>query len=317
MIWSHRGIFHFYGTRRYKQQPDYTGHTRNTDTMEQAYPVTVPVPPKNGGAAPAVPEKRTLRYKAGDLIIKQGDFGTALYRITSGAVSIFKELHGEDVLLYELGPGDVFGEMVFIDGGTGPRTASAVAKNAVELEAWHYLALQRERQAMSPIIRLMAMDMVKKLGRISAVYDRLRIEKHSTENRPALPAREEVNLTAHEPSCTFKLAGSETVGKEWEGQVDYRLPDNPTPDVLHATGVDIDSKGMRFDVTLGNMNHGGHEPGSRVDMMLHLPGGAPVIVLGEITSISRGSLIGHTALRVQFHNLSIDARLKIEALLKL
>ena len=48
---------------------------------------------KNGSAAPAVPEKRTLRYKPGDLIIKEGDFGAALYRIMSGTISFFKELH--------------------------------------------------------------------------------------------------------------------------------------------------------------------------------------------------------------------------------
>lgn len=285
--------------------------------MKHASPVTSPVMQKNGGTVPGAPEKRTLQYKPGDLIIKEGDFGTALYRITSGTVGIFKELHGQDVLLYELGPGDVFGEMAFIDGGTTPRSASAVAQAAVELEAWHYLALRREHQAMSPLIRLMALDMVKKLARISTVHDRLRIDKHSAQSRPGDPARDEVSLAAHEPSCTFKLAGSETVGKQWEGRVDYRLPDTPTHDMLHATGVDIDMEGVRFDVTLANVNHGGHEPGSRIDMLLHLPGRAPVIVLGEITTISRGSMIGHTALRVNFRNLSADARQKIGAFLKL
>ena len=283
---------------------------------------------KNTKAAHA-PEKRSLRYKPGDLIIKQGDFGEALYRITSGTVGIFKELHGEEILLYELGPGDIFGEMVYIDGGTGPRTASAVAKDAVELEAWHYLALQREQQAMSPIMRLMASDMVKKLARISSVYDRLRLDKHANEklvSKHAAPARhvsekklpdsspEEVTLVVREPSSTLKLAGEEPMGREWEGIVDYRLPDNPGA-VLHGTGIDIDERGMRFDVTLANMNHGGHEPGSRIDLMIHLPGAPPVIVLGEITSISRGSLIGHTALRVHFRNISADAKKKIAAFL--
>ncbi len=139
---------------------------------------------KNGSTAPAAPEKRMLRYKPGDLIIKEGDFGTALYRIMSGTVGIFKELHGEELPLYELGPGDVFGEMVFIDGGHAPRPASAVAKDAVELEAWHYLALRHEHQAMSPIIRLIALDMVKKLAKISSVHDRLRIEKHPKQEHP-------------------------------------------------------------------------------------------------------------------------------------
>lgn len=283
--------------------------------MEQPS-ATSPVMTKNGSPAPAAPEKRMLRYKPGDLIIKEGDFGTALYRIMSGTVGIFKELHEEEVLLYELGPGDVFGEMVFIDGGTGPRTASAIAKDAVELEAWHYLALRHEHQAMSPLIRLMALDMVKKLAKISTVHDRLYIEKHPAQKRPAEPETAEVSLAVHEPSCTLKLAGGEPVGREWEGLVEYRLPDNPEPAMLHGTGVDIDAAGMRFDVTLANINQGGHEPGSRIEMMIHLAGGAPVKAHGEISSISRGSLIGHTALRVHFRDISAETSQRLAAFLE-
>jgi len=275
-----------------------------------------PVMKKTPGEENEAPEKRTLRYKPGDLIIKEGDFGTALYRILSGTVGIFKELHGQDVLLYELGTGDIFGEMIFIDGGNAPRSASAVAKDAVALEAWHYLALRNEHQAMSPIIRLMAVDMAKKLARISAFHDRLRVEKQSGQVKPPKVDTSEVRLAVKEPSCKLKLADGDPLGKEWEGLVEYRLPDNPSPDILHATGVDINEEGMRFDVTLANMNHGGHEPGSRIEMAFHL-GGASVKVRGEITSMSRGALIGHTALRVHFRNLSAETRQTIAAFLNL
>jgi hypothetical protein len=283
--------------------------------MEHALPGPSPVMPKIADTGHEVPAKRTLQYKPGDLIIKEGDFGTALYRIVSGTVDIFKELHGDDILLYELGPGDVFGEMVFIDGGQAPRTASAMAKDAVELEAWHYLTLRHEHQAMSPLIRLIALDMVKKLVKISSVHDRLRIEKHPKQHKHPEADTAEVRLTVHEPSSTFKLAGGESVGNVWEGLVEYRLPDNPAPALLHATGVDIDEEGIRFDVSLANMNHGGHEPGSRIEMAIHLAGDAPVHVRGEIVSISRGSLIGHTALRVRFRNVSAEAHQRIAALL--
>ena len=283
--------------------------------MKHGSPDAYPAKQKPADTAPAAPEQRILRYKPGDLIIKEGDFGTALYRIMSGAVGIFKELHGEDVLLYELGPGDVFGEMVLIDGGYAPRSASAVAKEVVELEAWHYLALQREYQAMSPIIRLMAVDMAKKLARISSIHDRLRIEKHPKQKKLWKGDTADVHLAVKEPSCTFKLAGGEPGGREWEGLVEYRLPDNPAFDLLHATGVAIDEQGMRFDVALANMNHGGHEPGSSIDMTIHLPGGAPLKIWGSITSLSRGALLGHTALRVAFRNVSAEARQRIEAFL--
>ena len=290
---------------------------KGTDTMEHASPGPTPVMQKIADTVQESPDKRTLRYKPGDLIIKEGDFGIALYRIAGGTVSIFKELHGQEVLLFELGPGDVFGEMVFIDGGHAPRTASVVAKDAVELEAWHYLALRHEYQAMSPIISLIALDMVKKLVKISTVHDRLRIEKHPKQTSPPETDTAEVNLTVKDPSFTFKLAGDETVGKEWEGLVEYRLPDNPAPAILHATGVDIDEEGMRFDVALANMNHGGHEPGSSIELFIHLADDAPVQVRGEISSISRGAVMGRTALRVHFRNVSAEAQQRIAAFLML
>ena len=285
--------------------------------MEYTSPGQSPGMQQIADTAQETPEKRTLRYKPGDLIIKEGDFGTALYRIVSGTVGIFKELNGQEVLLFELGPGDVLGEMVFIGGSHAPRTASAVAKDAVELEAWHYLALWQESQAMSPVIELIALDMVKKLVKISTVHDRLCIEKHAKPNKPPETESMEVRLTVKAPTCSFKLAGGEPVGKEWEGQVDYRMPDSPKPKMLHATGIDIDEEGMRFDVSLGNINHGGHETGSSIELFIHLPGDAPLLVRGEISSISRGAMMGHTALRVRFRTISAEAQKRITAFLML
>jgi hypothetical protein len=65
------------------------------------------------------------------------------------------------------------------------------------------------------------------------------------------------------------------------------------------------------------MNQGGHEPGSSIQLAIHLPGGAPVKAHGKITSISRGSLIGHTALRVHFRDISAEASQRLTAFLML
>ncbi len=254
------------------------------------------------------PEKRTLRYQPGDHIIKEGEFSIALYRIVSGTVSILKKLHGEEVLLFELGPCDVFGEMIFIDGSHMPCTESAVAKDAVEVEAWHYLALWLEYQKMRPIIQLLAVDMLEKLEKTSSVYDHLRLDK------PPKPHDDYVNLTVHEPSCPFKFAGGEPVGTEWKGLIEYRVPDNPDPALLRATGVDIDEKWIRFDIPIANMHHGAHALG-RKDMMIQLAGGAPVKAWGEIVSISRGAMVGHTVCRVHFRNLTPEAHQRIETFL--
>ena len=278
------------------------------ETMEHVSPGATPCMPTIVETGHEAHERKTLRYKPGDYIIKEGEFSIVLYLIVNGTVSILKKLHGEEVLLFELGPGDVFGEMVFNVGSHVPCTESAVAKDAVEVEAWHYLALWFDYQKMRPIIQLLAVDMLGKIEKISEVHDRLRLEKLSKTPDG------DVNLTVHEPSCTFKLVDGEPVGTEWKGLIEYRVPDNPEPAFLRATGIDIDEEWIRFDIPVSNMNHGAHVLG-RIDMMIHLAGGAPVKVWGEIVSIAQGAMVGHTACRVRFCNVTPEAHQRIEPFL--
>ncbi len=44
-----------------------------------------------------------LKYKKGDLIVKEGDYGVSIYKIISGTVKVFTESQGEATSLgYEL-----------------------------------------------------------------------------------------------------------------------------------------------------------------------------------------------------------------------
>ena len=68
---------------------------------------------------------RKENYKAGDVILKEGSHGVAVYIIESGKVEISKDVHGKKFAVETLGPGDMFGEMSFID--QEPRSATATA----------------------------------------------------------------------------------------------------------------------------------------------------------------------------------------------
>ena len=57
----------------------------------------------------------TLRYRQGDLIIKEGDYGISIYRIIKGRVSILEESSGDEILLATLGPGELFGEIAILN----------------------------------------------------------------------------------------------------------------------------------------------------------------------------------------------------------
>jgi CheY-like chemotaxis protein len=65
------------------------------------------------------------RFTANQPIFNEGDPGEEAYVIETGRVGILKQVAGKPVLLGELGPGGVFGEMALIDDE--PRMATAVA----------------------------------------------------------------------------------------------------------------------------------------------------------------------------------------------
>jgi CRP/FNR family transcriptional regulator, cyclic AMP receptor protein len=87
----------------------------------------------------ALAEKIELhRYSAGQAVFNYGDPGHALYIVRSGEVEIFvKNDQGEKIVLETSRPGDIFGEVALLDGGT--RTAWVAALGDVEL-----LRLDRE-----------------------------------------------------------------------------------------------------------------------------------------------------------------------------
>lgn len=71
-------------------------------------------------------------YEAGDVIFEEGSHGTAVYVLSSGKVEISKIVYDRKAVLEILGPGDIFGEMSFID--PAPRSATAIALEDTVLE---------------------------------------------------------------------------------------------------------------------------------------------------------------------------------------
>ncbi len=76
--------------------------------------------------ATLVPTLRERRFRNGETIFHAGDPGEAMHVIGSARVKISVESpEGEEAILVTLGAGEVFGEIVLLDGA--PRSATAVA----------------------------------------------------------------------------------------------------------------------------------------------------------------------------------------------
>ena len=74
-----------------------------------------------------------VTYKSNDLILKEGDINTTIYTILEGEVSITSTIGDHELELHRLGPGEVIGEMSFIDND--PVSADVVACGEVSLKA--------------------------------------------------------------------------------------------------------------------------------------------------------------------------------------
>lgn len=87
----------------------------------------------------------TVKFEAGDVLVKEAEEVTALYLIASGAVRVVKEdAGGETLLLAELGPGDVVGEIGVVL--RRPATATVVATHST-------VALELTRKAFEDAIK--------------------------------------------------------------------------------------------------------------------------------------------------------------------
>ena len=79
-----------------------------------------------------VPHALTRKVKGGKLLFRKGDQGTTLYVVCAGAVRVSAPSdQGKDAVFNLIVPGEIFGEIAFLDGG--PRTADAVMIEAGEL----------------------------------------------------------------------------------------------------------------------------------------------------------------------------------------
>ena len=107
-------------------------------------------------------------FKQHEMVFHYGDPGGELFILRTGRVELFVEnTEGNKLVLSENEPGDVIGELSFLDGG--PRTATAIAREDTQM-----LVLDRERLLdfidMHPHA---AMDVLTVIGRRLRATDEL------------------------------------------------------------------------------------------------------------------------------------------------
>jgi len=103
-------------------------------------------------------------YSGGDVIIEEGSFGSWIYVILEGLVKVKKRTAKGMVTIDSLKEGEVFGEMVFLEGGTGARSASVIAaEGPVRVGLLDTEKLISDYEAVAPDLKTLIQSLMSKL----------------------------------------------------------------------------------------------------------------------------------------------------------
>jgi len=103
-------------------------------------------------------------YSGGDVIIEEGSFGSWIYVILEGLVKVKKRTAKGMVTIDSLKEGEVFGEMVFLEGGTGARSASVIAaEGPVRVALLDTEKLISDYEAVAPDLKTLIRSLMSKL----------------------------------------------------------------------------------------------------------------------------------------------------------
>ena len=129
--------------------------TRAGKMMLQGSPLFRGLPPATLERIAALAGQRG--YRRGEIVFSAGDAGDALFGVVSGRIRISAgSADGREIFLNIMEPGDSFGEIALLDGGT--RTATATATEPSELVSIRrepfFELLEREPQTALELLRL-------------------------------------------------------------------------------------------------------------------------------------------------------------------
>jgi CRP-like cAMP-binding protein len=107
----------------------------------------------------------TIALQAGQEIFREGDAAKALYVIESGKLECVKhkKVGDGDVCVMQLGAGECFGEMSFVD--MQPRSATVRAVEPSTIWVWPYATIHERYCSDSKCYTLLIMNIARELSR--------------------------------------------------------------------------------------------------------------------------------------------------------
>lgn len=244
-----------------------------------------------------VPPIVRLEYRAGDLILKQGNYGISCYKIIKGKIVVFQESGGEEISLSTLGPGDIFGEMVFLNRGKETHSESVRAIEDSEVEAWHICRLSEEYAQMPPIIKYITDQILSRSLRIEKLIVQWAIKE--LEKREKREKGEK-----GEPLISQRRY----YRKEIDLDCHYR-PVGSSPKVRLVGRIkDMSLGGVGLEIMARNATGFSHKEGDLFVVNTVLPNGKNLELEAKIIAVNKGEALGTFLLGMSLTEMSAGAR---------
>ncbi len=125
-----------------------------------------------------------LKYRKGEQVIKQGDYGISIYKVLKGKVEVFRESMGMEVPLATLEAGEMIGEMIFLKKDAEIRSASIRALEDTELEVWHPRELVKKYEKTPLILKIIIDQALGRLDRMNLLMDKLAVKLPKDKIKP-------------------------------------------------------------------------------------------------------------------------------------
>lgn len=148
-------------------------------------------------------DKGTQKCEVGTALFREGEQGDRLYIVRSGLIKLSRRVHGTEVMIDEIGPGEFCGEIALVNDQ--PRTCTALVIKEAEV-----IVLEREQfEGMITKNPEIALRMIKKMSeRLNRAHYRIsNMALRSNKARLLHQLREEVRQlaerkgkTAHQPT---------------------------------------------------------------------------------------------------------------------
>lgn len=235
-----------------------------------------------------------LRYKKGEQIFKQNDFGISIYKILSGKVLIFREFEDVEVPIATLGKGSLIGEMIFFLKATEVRSASAKALEDSEVEVTHPKEILNEYEVSPPILKIMATQALKRLMRMNRLMDRLIVSEREKPDTLS-------NLSLWKSKRRFYRKKVHILCKYTSNT--RRKRQNAT---LEGTIVNMSMTGLGLEIDPRNEGAIPHEIGEVFEVETVLPNAKELKLTCALVRSSKGR--GFISLGMTYVDLPDDAR---------